>query len=295
MEALKQFCLIFFHFFRELFYFVLPTNFRQKNIADDVALITGAGSGLGRAIALELADKVKHVILWDIDERSVRITSRLVKALGGRCSFYVLDIANASAVNECERTISEKIGPVTILISNAAIMTGASFFALKDEDIVRTYEVNLYAQFWIFKAFLPQMQRLNKGHFVTILDGVSFASNGVSSDYNTTKAAAVGLFESLLLETKDAGYDGIEFTMAIPSFMTNRSTKTIEGEASFSYTAAKIIEAMRANIEVVAVPKSMNLYLTFVTMFPSKSAYMLYRALGGTRFIRHFCFDEIDF
>ncbi|RWS17854.1 epidermal retinol dehydrogenase 2-like protein [Dinothrombium tinctorium] len=253
-EALKYFFLVFYYLYREMLLFFLPKSLRFKDISNDIVLITGAGNELGRALALQFIGLASHLVLWDSDAEAVKETDRLVKTLGGRSSYYVLDISNDRMVAECERKVRKDVGPVTIVVNNASFIKGKNFLTLKDEDIVRTFEMNTYSHFWIYKAFLAQMIEANKGHFVIIADAASFICNGEDAAYFSSKAAIAGLFESLALETKDANYDGIEFTFACLSSM-----KTMPDEKTCRYIARKVIDAMRVNQEIVAIPNSFKL------------------------------------
>ncbi|VDL80791.1 unnamed protein product [Nippostrongylus brasiliensis] len=118
---------------------------KPKNIAGQVVLITGAGSGLGRKLAEYFATTKCRLVLWDIDEKGNEETKRI-----------------------CEEVFSE-VGDVEILVNNAGIARDAGpFLDKKDEVMQKIIEVNMLSHIWMAKAFLPKMIERDRGHIVCI-------------------------------------------------------------------------------------------------------------------------------
>ncbi|RWS28016.1 Short-chain dehydrogenase/reductase family 16C member 6-like protein [Leptotrombidium deliense] len=276
METLKYLLLFFYYCFLELIFLFVPKSWLLKNIEEEIVLITGAGRGLGKALAVKFSGLVKHVILWDIDESALKETAKLVKQRGGNATYYVVDVSNRRMVCETKNKVQSEVGTVSILVNSASISKGKYFQNLNDEDIAKTFEVNTYSMFWMHKAFLPEMMKENKGHCLLIGDASTFTSGGYNSDFMASKAAVAGFFESLVLELRDANYNGVHFTIACPFFKANKdSKKKKNGNKEKLYSVAEqIIDEMRQNREIVILPKSLYIYNTLTTMLPMKACYL---------------------
>lgn len=132
-----------------LFLVLVPSSWRFKDIRDQIALVTGAGSGLGRGLCLQLADKGATVIAVDVNEKGVKETVRLVKEAGGQAYEYVCDISNRQRVLEMAAQVLEQVGPVDLLFNNAGVVSGHRFQDITEEDVIKTFSVNTYANFWV--------------------------------------------------------------------------------------------------------------------------------------------------
>ena len=93
---------------------------------------------------------------------------RQIKANGGTAYAYTVDLCNRIKIYEAAEKVKSDIGPITILINNAGIVSGTHLLGTSDEKIIRTFDVNVLAHFWTIKAFMPDMITLKKGHIVNI-------------------------------------------------------------------------------------------------------------------------------
>uniref|UniRef100_A0A3B3YZZ0 Short chain dehydrogenase/reductase family 16C, member 5a n=1 Tax=Poecilia mexicana TaxID=48701 RepID=A0A3B3YZZ0_9TELE len=142
---------------------------KKKNIAGEVVLITGAGSGIGRLMAQEFAAHGTVLVLWDINQEGIKETARLAKNGGAsRVHCFVCDCSNKNEVYRVADQVKREVGDVSILVNNAGIVTGKKFMDAPDSLIEKTMEVNTMAHFWTYKAFLPAMIANNHGHLVSI-------------------------------------------------------------------------------------------------------------------------------
>src|ERR1700761_6017254 len=134
------------------------------------AVITGAGSGIGRAIAQGYAQEGARVVLLDVNEKAASETAQEVLNAGGTADSFALDVTDRPACVAMAKQIADAIGPVTILVNNAGIarrngMTGAAEAVIKDwEDVIA---INLTGVFNVTHAFLGSL-RANKGRIVNI-------------------------------------------------------------------------------------------------------------------------------
>uniref|UniRef100_T1K2H7 Short-chain dehydrogenase/reductase 3 n=1 Tax=Tetranychus urticae TaxID=32264 RepID=T1K2H7_TETUR len=262
--------------------FFIPSSWRLKDISEEVVLITGAGNGLGRLIALKLVNKVASLVLIDINSDALEQTASIAKTRsdGSTNIFtYVTDVSDYAAIKKVAQQVKQDVGSVTILINNAGVVSGKSFFSLTPEDVNRTYGVNVFANYWINQAFLPDMMSINHGHIVTLASVASFIGTTRMADYNASKAAVNMLQECLACELNAAGYDGINFTVICPFFI---DTGMFDGVRGFlfpilksDYVADKIVIALRTNQSVLVLPKVFYFLIWLRHTLPLKSFYHL--------------------
>lgn len=142
--------------FKSIALFFVPGSLRYKDIkGSDVVLITGAGSGLGRQFAIKFAELgCKKLILWDINEPGLQETKSLVESpkYESRAWIYVVDVTHRTQVYEYAERVKRDLGncsTVTYLINNAGVVAGNNILDLKDDSIIRTFEVNAISHFWV--------------------------------------------------------------------------------------------------------------------------------------------------
>lgn len=132
-----------YYWLKSVVNFFASPEIRFKDISSDIALVTGAGSGIGRCLAIRLAKRGAKVVLWDISEPGLFETLRIVtEEAGGTGQAYVCDVTNKKSVEEVAEKVRREVGVVTILVNNAGIVTGKLFWELKDADIIKTFEVS---------------------------------------------------------------------------------------------------------------------------------------------------------
>lgn len=137
---------------KSIFMLFVPNSLRYKNIEDDVVLITGGGSGLGRSLAVTFARHgAKKIVLWDINDDGMKETKSLVESpkFNSKCWIYVCDVSDRHKVYEMANYVKRDVGTVTILVNNAGVVSGSNILDLKDEQIIRTFEINSLAHFWV--------------------------------------------------------------------------------------------------------------------------------------------------
>ncbi|XP_034935981.1 short-chain dehydrogenase/reductase family 16C member 6 [Chelonus insularis] len=265
---------------------LIPTKYKMKSVAGEIALVTGGGGGLGRLLSLRLADLGAIVIVWDINEAGIDETVKLVRAAGGKCYGYVCDLCNREDVYKKADLLKKEVGQVSLLINNAGIVTGKKFMETSDELITRTMEVNTMAHFWTVKAFLPAMMEKNKGHIVSIASLAGHCGVPKLVDYCASKFAAVGFDEALRMELEADGYTNIHTTVICPYFI--RATGMFEDvESRFLPTlssnevADRVITAIRCNEKYAIVPGYLQGLLAAKWIFPKDCESMLLRGLVG--------------
>ncbi len=173
----------------------------MKTLEKKVVAVTGAASGIGRALAVEMACRGAHVALSDIDERGLRETMKLLP-LGTKATKRKVDVRDRYAVEKWASTVERLHGGVDVIINNAAIAVRASIEDISYEDFRFVIDVNLWGVIYGTKAFLPLLRKRQEGHIVNIssINGmIPFALNG---PYNVSKYAVLGLNETLMQELR---------------------------------------------------------------------------------------------
>lgn len=183
------------------------------DLSHKTALVTGAGSGIGRAIAQRFAQAGAQVRVADLAEAAGRETVALIAAAGGRAEFSALDVADEAAARSLAEKLNARHGALDILVNNAGIGHVGTILQTSGEDLDRLYRVNVRGVFNVTKAFLPAMLARKRGSVIAIasIGGVLAVRDRFA--YVTTKFAVVGMTKQLTL---DHAADGVRFNCICP-------------------------------------------------------------------------------
>ncbi|WP_319407296.1 SDR family oxidoreductase [uncultured Desulfosarcina sp.] len=222
-----------------------------------LAVVTGGAMGMGKIVSRRLLEAGCDVALVDVNEKALSSTADELSSIG-TCRPYVCDIADRHAVYSLAKTIQAQMGSVTILVNNAGIVKPAPLNQLADETIEKILQVNLTAQFWTCKAFLPAMIARNKGHVVNMASAGGILALPNLTAYCASKFGVVGFTDALRQEMKKQKIN-INFTLVCPNTV---GTGMFEGSKMVAGTrlldpedvAAKILAGIRKNKAMVAVP-----------------------------------------
>lgn len=187
---------------------ITPQSWLAKDVSNDIILITGAGSGLGRGIALEYAKLNSSLVLWDINEKGLHETKELVEQEYSKlaandekkfCATYIVDVSDRAQIQKMAEKVFTDLNKdkpsdqadrfVSVLINNAGIYHGLMLQNLKDDQIERIFKINILAHFWTVRAFLPNMIKHEKGHIVEIASMGGIGGLLKQVDYCATKFA----------------------------------------------------------------------------------------------------------
>ena len=165
------------------------------------AVVTGAGSGIGRAEALALANAGMHIVLLDVDERTLPGVRDEVAALGVRAHAFPLDVSDRSAVQTAAAAVERTCGDVHVVCSNAGVaFRGTAIEETPDEIFDWLFNVNVVGMFNVCKAFVPAMKRHGRGGHLVVtgsISGLHLMEGRRNGVYTATKMAVVGLAEAL--------------------------------------------------------------------------------------------------
>ncbi|RYC68318.1 SDR family oxidoreductase [Spirosoma sordidisoli] len=174
-------------------------------LTDQVALITGADSGIGRAVALAFAMEGASVaIVYNENTDDAKYTQRLVESKGRPCLVIQADVRQKAACEDAVRQTVERFGKLNVLVNNAAYqMAQQKLTDISEEQLRRTFDTNILAYFFMAQAALPHLQKgdaiINTGSIVGIV------GNKILVDYTATKAAIHAFTKSLALQLGDQG------------------------------------------------------------------------------------------
>ena len=167
------------------------------------AVVTGAGSGIGRSFALELAKRGGNVICADINLAAAQDTVNLLKQHGAKAYAVRCDVANADQVNalaeEAEKLLQH---PVDLVINNAGVGLGGKFDEMTIEDWQWCMDINLWGVIHGCRAFVPKLKQHKHGAIINVASAASFTAAPEMSVYNVTKAGVLALSETLSAELK---------------------------------------------------------------------------------------------
>lgn len=177
----------------------------MKAFRGKVAAITGAGSGIGRALALELAREGAALAVSDIDPAGLAETARQVAALGATCTTARLDVADRDAVFGWAADCVREHGRVNLAINNAGVALAAPAVTVRREDFEWLMGINFWGVVHGSQAFVPHLRASGEGHLVNISSIFGMVSMPTQSAYNASKFAVRGYTEALRMELELEG------------------------------------------------------------------------------------------
>ncbi|MBF8962394.1 3-ketoacyl-ACP reductase [Pontibacter sp. FD36] len=174
----------------------------MESLKGKSALITGAGKGMGRAIAIALAQEGVNVGLLARTTSQLEEVAAEVTKLGVKASVATADVTDINSVNEAVKAIGTELGPIDILINNAGTAKFGKFLELDPADWENIIRVNLMGVYYVTRAVLPEMIERQTGDIINISSTAGQRGAPVTSAYSASKFAVIGLSESLMQEVR---------------------------------------------------------------------------------------------
>lgn len=172
---------------------------------DKVVAVTGAASGIGRALALEFARHgAAHVAVLDLNHTELASCAAEILGMGRGSSLHVVNVGQERELSDALSEIERSVGPIDIMCSNAGIARGGGPEA-SDESWLASWQVNLMAHVYAARALLPSMVARGSGYFVHTASAAGLLTNLGAAPYTVTKHAAVGLAEWMAITYYDQG------------------------------------------------------------------------------------------
>ena len=213
-----------------------PTAASHKQLANQVAVITGGARGIGREIALAFAHEGADLALFDVNVEQLTQTANELRALGRRAEGFVVDVTDGNAVDDGVLKVLDKLGRIDILINNAGITKDGLLIRMDDAQWDRVLNINLKGTFLCTRAVAKVMLKQRRGRIVSIASIVGLIGNPGQANYAASKAGIIGMTKAVARELASRGitcnaiapgFIKTEMTNALPEAAKQRLTEAI--------------------------------------------------------------------
>ncbi|PSN47188.1 hypothetical protein C0J52_07876 [Blattella germanica] len=255
----------------EILYIVIPRKI--KSVKGEIILVTGAGRGLGRRIALNFGRRQAFVVCWDKNAENNQNTVWDIRQEGGQAIGFKCDVTDREAVMQTALLVQQQVGHVTILVNNAGIYPVKSTLDWTPEELRTLFDTNIFAHFWTLKAFLPAMIERKKGHIVAMSSAAAIAPVAHEVPYSATKSAVTGLMDGLIQEFRLQNMNNIKVTCVHPYYAASRNDLPVKfdlriGRLSPDYVASEVVKGILQEREAISVPRFMLFWICFLRCLP---------------------------
>ena len=227
-----------------------------------IALVTGASSGIGRALALELARDGYDVGLTARRVDRLDSLAAAIRVVGARAECVAADAARRDETHETVRTLAERLGPVDLLVANAGVAHGTDALEPAADALEAEFRVNVFGAFYAIEAVIPSMRERRAGHVVAISSLAGYRGLPGAAGYCATKAALTRLVEGM---RPDWALAGIRATIVHPGYvrseMTDRNRFRMPFLMETDRAARLIARAIRRRKKVYEFPWRMSILM----------------------------------
>ena len=193
------------------------------NFNGQTALVTGAGRGIGKTIAVKLAESGLDIAIADMNPVSDDVL-REIEEYGTKCLAFQLDVTDVESVDSVVKKIIDETGGIHILVNNAGITQDNLFMRMKPEQWSQVIDVNLNGVFHVTKAVIRTMVKQHSGRIINISSVVGFSGNPGQVNYSSTKSGLIGFTKSL---SREVGTRGITVNAVAPGFINTAMTQAL--------------------------------------------------------------------
>ena len=245
------------------------------------ALVTGASSGIGRALAIELATRGAHVALCARREDELRDVARAIEDRGGRALVLPLDVTDPDAVREALQKADRDLGALEMVVANAGAGYHGHAGTLQWSEVARVLDVNVRGAMATLTAAIPIFLAHQRGHLVAVTSLAGRRGLPGSGPYSASKAAVSIFLETLRVDLRDAG---IAVTDVQPGFVATEMTKNATHPQPFKWPADKAARVIANRLEsapaIIAFPWPLAMLTGLSRFLPPWIFDRLARAVG---------------
>ena len=197
------------------------------DLSNRVAIVTGSARGIGRAIALKLAEAGANIVVNDIAaaSESLEKTAEEIRALGRQTLAVTADVSSPEDVARLVETAASNFGKIDILVNNAGVTRDQLIIRMSDEEWDTVINIDLKSAFLCTRAVLRHMLRQRWGRIISIASVVGIIGNAGQANYASAKAGVIGLTKSI---AKEVGSRGITANAIAPGFIETRMTEQLD-------------------------------------------------------------------
>ncbi len=207
-----------------------------------VALVTGAGGGIGRAIAMQLAKSDMNIAIhYNSNRTKAEETQKLCEEFGAKVHLIQGDISTEETCKKVVEEVIKEFGTIDVLINNAGITKDGLFIRMKEEDFNQVIDTNLKGAFFMSKYAAQVMLKKRYGRIVNITSVVGIAGNAGQANYSASKAGMIGLTKSL---AKELGKKGILVNAVAPGFVDTEMTDKLSDKVKESILNQIVVGCM---------------------------------------------------
>ena len=202
----------------------------MKRLENRVAVVSGAATGLGRAIAKRLA--AEGAVIEILDRGDAKEVCAEIEAGGGKAFSTLCDVTDEAQIAAAAKGVAERHGQIDILVNNAGILSGrAPWHTLSREELERFIDINFIGYFLVTKAFYPLIKKNSTGRIINVASRTYFLANPGQMAYVASKGAVMGMTRVL---AKESGDDGITVNAIMPGMVATPGTQAHSQEEAFN-------------------------------------------------------------
>lgn len=196
----------------------------MQELKGKMALITGGSRGIGKAIALALAEEGVNVAITGRNEEKLKEVVQEIERKGVKSAYAVFDITSKAEVYGALEKLQKNFGKIDILVNNAGVAAFGGILEMEDEKWEEIVKTNLFGAYYVVKAVVPSMVERKTGDIINISSTAGLKGNAVTSAYSASKFGLIGMSESMMLELRK---QNIRVTTLMPSTIASDMSKEV--------------------------------------------------------------------